>query len=80
MFQYGSIGPGAKDIYERYHKGKERKENKLNIQTQGFIWLRPCTARRRGYSTINRKQCAEVLEKLSALNYSAHQIQRTQIV
>jgi hypothetical protein len=43
------------------------KKNKLNIQTQGFIWLRPRTARRRGYSTINRKQCAEVLEKLSAL-------------
>jgi hypothetical protein len=58
---------GAKDIYKRYPKGKEREENKLNIQTQGFIWLRPRTTRRRWYSTINRKQCAEVLEKLSAL-------------
>ena len=67
MFKYGSIGPGAKDIYKRYPKGKERKENKLNIQTQGFTWLRPRTTRRRGYSTINRKQRAEVLEKLSAL-------------
>lgn len=64
MFKYGSIGPGAKDIYKRYPKGKERKENKLNIQTQGFTWLRPRTTRRQSIGSSVR---AEVLEKLSAL-------------